>query len=52
MKKKFILIVLVPFFLISCKTTDNNYNQNLREVRYFQSRIHNIDKNIITLADI
>ncbi len=48
------LIFILTFslsLLFSCKTTDPNYKQNLREVKYFQSRIHSVDRKVITLAD-
>ncbi len=51
MKSIFIYLVTISFLLLSCKTADPNYKQNLREVKYFQSRIHNIERNIVTLSD-
>ncbi|MEE9431954.1 MAG: hypothetical protein V3V16_12980 [Melioribacteraceae bacterium] len=51
MKTKLIYFIIISFLILSCKTTDSNYKQNLREVKYFQSIIHNIDRKIITLAD-
>lgn len=48
--------IILPTFVfisivISCSSTDTTYKQNIREIKYFQSTIHNIDRNIITLVD-
>ncbi len=51
MKSKLFFIALLPFFFLSYKTFDTDYNENLREVRYFKSIIHNINRKNITLAD-
>ncbi len=52
MKTK-ILIFFLPFLFIlqSCASVEQNYNDYIREVRYFKGTIQNVDKKTIFLAN-
>lgn len=51
MKKIFLFTLSSLLFLVSCKTTDSHYKFRTKEVHYFKTTIHNIDRKIITLGN-
>lgn len=50
MNKKNVFILFSLLILLSCSSTGQDYNEYLREVRFFKDTIHRIDKRIVTLA--